>query len=233
MRITRVLIICLSTFVLGYLDGQDGGSQVKIDAKTYRELVKRLQACDTTIDFRVLRLCYTKTAKYCPYVIEDIELYKTMFDNYRVGDFPRAIENAKAILYDHYVDFEAQKVCADAYEKLGDSVNSRLHRKIYEGLLNSILRTGDGKTFETAYEVVRIQEEWAVIGHFDYTFDVAAMVKHGKSWYDAVEVADWSVKEKKTIYFNIDLPYKYLKKKIAAMPPWYRALLEYLYNKGK
>lgn len=61
------------------------------------------------------------------------------------------------------VDVNARYLTAGALLKLGRESEAQEHIRWYRGLMSSILTSGDGRTPETAWVVISIPEEYAVV----------------------------------------------------------------------
>jgi hypothetical protein len=57
----------------------------------------------------------------------------------------------------------AHKYLQQTYKILGDTLNQKKYHDIEFGLLNSIVRSGDGKTCETGWHVTQIEEEYFIL----------------------------------------------------------------------
>lgn len=74
--------------------------------------------------------------------------------------------------------------------------------KDYDGLLQSILASGDGKSPATAYKVISVKEEYATISHLGHKKISQRLLNQNNKAYDAIEVKDDSGAEL-TIYFDV------------------------------
>lgn len=63
-------------------------------------------------------------------------------------------------------------------KQLGDSVRMDIHKRWYQGLIKSVLKTGDGKTPETAWKTISVAEEYAVLQYFGLARGGQALVMH-------------------------------------------------------
>jgi len=57
----------------------------------------------------------------------------------------------------------AHKVLQQTYKALKDEANRQKYHDIEFGLLNSIVKNGDGKSCKTAWPVVQIEEEYFIL----------------------------------------------------------------------
>ena len=69
----------------------------------------------------------------------------------------------KKMLSIDYTDMEAHKILHQTYKILGDAANSKKYHDIEFGLLNSIIKKGNGKTCQTAWPVIQINEEYFIL----------------------------------------------------------------------
>jgi hypothetical protein len=72
------------------------------------------------------------------------------------------------------------------------------------GLVKSVLGSGDGKSPETAFVVIGIDEEYSVMATLSLTLVRQALVNHGGSAFDRMEVKKRDSDEIVTLYFNVD-----------------------------
>ena len=78
--------------------------------------------------------------------------------------------------------------------------------------MSSILKSGDGKSPESAYKVICSSEEYAVMQYFHYRLLKQSLVCKDNQHYDVMQVLDEDQKPK-TLYFNISIAISWLKKK--------------------
>lgn len=95
------------------------------------------------------------------------------------------------------VDILAQQITATALSKLGREPEAQAHVRMYRGLVDSILASGDGRTPGTAFVVISISEEYAVLRVFQLKPARQALLDGG---IDAFTVS--AEGGTATIYFN-------------------------------
>ncbi len=103
-----------------------------------------------------------------------------------------------------YVDIDAHLAAAYANKLLGDAGSEQLHRSIAQGLLASILKSGDGKTAATAWKVIAVEEEYEILRAGRLRPSSQAETPANGHWYDKLTALD-AKDAKVTLYFNIDL----------------------------
>jgi len=157
-------------------------------------------------DFFTLRMAYTKTKVYDPYDVEIDNLRKKIKLNIEEKKFEEALEIANIILEKRYIDIKTHSYCSYIYEQLDDSAKSKYHRDIYNGLLNSIYFSGDGKSPKTAFIVMEISEEYDLLNYLRLNqSEQYLIIKDGYS-FDRIKVFDENIETE--LFFNIDLALK-------------------------
>lgn len=128
------------------------------DEKIYEDLVLRAKAGDLTIDWRVLRLTCMRVQACQPRGSKaDLALLgkKTpLEDNLRV---------ALKLIDEGFPNIEAHASASGIYRALGNMEKAQAEYAITLSLMRSIVDGHDGKTKETAYEVITGREEYFVL----------------------------------------------------------------------
>ena len=99
------------------------------------------------------------------------------------------------------VSEQAQAWAMSAAQKLGDSDKASLHRRWLFGLTDSAMRTGDGKTPQTAYVTISVDEEYAIALRLGFQADSQTQVL-GPPMADVLTVHRLGGGDKGTLYFN-------------------------------
>ena len=180
---------------------------------TYETLLEKVKKSDPAIDFQELRLAYTETKAYGPYG-GDAETRKAMFAALRANEYDKALAGATEILNPNYMDIMAHFGAFVANRELGHTDKATYHRFVFDGLLNSIKNSGDGKTMETAYVVISTDEEYALFNYLGLRPGDQALVKEKGHSYDKMTVVDPKTNETMVFYFNIDKPFTWLGKSL-------------------
>lgn len=178
-----------------------------LTAKDYEDSVSKIKSGDTKIDYKKLRLSFVETENYSPYGYREgrQELFKALNDK----NFNEAIKNAGNILDKCYVELNAHYVSAIAYKELGENDKFEFHRNIYIGLIDSILDSGDGKTPKTAWTVISIDEEYAILSYLGFQRTTQSLLAEDGHRYDVLQAFNIKNKEETAkFYFNIDIVWK-------------------------
>jgi len=188
-----------------------------LTAKDYYTLLKRVKRGDSldASDFFTLRMAYTKTKEYSPYA-ETVErqrrIRKYLFSS---PDYKKAITIADSTLSSDYVDIKSHFYCTVAYDLLGDSLKAEFHAKIFRNLIGSIFLSGNGKSPKNAFIVICVGEEYSLLEALGLSVDEQALISQDGSYFDLLEVSDKEKKTRKKIYFNIDLPFNEMSRRIS------------------
>jgi Domain of unknown function (DUF4919) len=172
------------------------------DAK-YKSLLERVKNGDATVDIGELRLDFALTLDYT--ADTDVDLFKEMIAALNKKDFPAAIASAEKALKDYYVDIDAHQMLYVAYRETHDPDKAKFHQNIMHALLDSLLKSGDGKSEETAFAVISTREEYVILQVKGLKPLKQSIVTEKHHAYDTMEVEDQKG-VKQTLYFNIDKP---------------------------
>jgi uncharacterized protein len=165
---------------------------------SYQEMLEKVKKGET-VDFKAMRFAFANTDS----AYEDHELTKQIHKAFADKDFDEALKIALKQLETSYINIEAQRVSAYMYNKT-DKTRSDFHAKIAAGLLNSIISNGDGKTAKTAWTVIDVGEEYAVLNALGYQVRGQSLIQEDGHSFDLMQVIDKESKEAK-FYFNVDI----------------------------
>jgi len=178
-------------------------------AGSYELLLEKLKRNDRAIDFKALRVAYTETKLYSPYG-SDREPRKLMFESLHNKAFDKTLENAEKLLLSNYLDLNGHFGALVAHRELGHAEKFEYHRFVFDGLLNSIKNSGDGKTTPTAMMVISTDEEYVLLNYLGLRTVKQALINENGHHYDAMTVVDPKTNQTSVYYFNIDKPFNWL-----------------------
>ena len=145
------------------------------------------------------------------------DMYKKLDEK----DYEGALKIANAVLVKQYVNIDAHRVAAKAYERLHiDDGRAKLHYVIALGLVRSILKSGGrgrnsscvfsyskscGTSMATAYKVISIQEEYAFARYWGLRpVKRSSLQESGRSYHE-VKFVDTSDNSTVALYFDVTL----------------------------
>ena len=171
----------------------------------YEAMLARLKSGDTKIDYGALRLAYSETKDALP-AGADHGVRQAMTTALLNKKYPDFFKMADEILKTTYLSPETHAALSTAYRETGDVQKAEFHKAVYLGLINSILATGDGKTTETAYTVITIEEEYTVMRALGYSVWNEVMGVKGGHNFNLLSGTNETTHETVIMYFNIDTP---------------------------
>jgi Domain of unknown function (DUF4919) len=156
------------------------------------------------------RMEYAKTKEYSPYDTRSRDAVKKVNDLYAKHDFKAVLKEADAGLqYDRFnIDLLMAK--AAAYRELKDVKSADDARGTWMAVVDSILNNGDGRSFKTAWTVINVSEEYAVLSLLECEVQQQSLQGDGNSRYDVLNVSHGKTGRSLTFYFNVDAPMKHL-----------------------
>lgn len=175
------------------------------DGDLYAKEVARAEAGDETIDFRALRFAYLESAAYRRARSDNTlrELKKKILTAAKAGAHEQVRSTALQILSIEYINLYGHKFLRQSCSKLNDDACERHHHYIEFGLLRSITSSGNGKSCDTAWEVVNLEEEYFILFALGVKLDQQSLINSVKHHCDEMHVTD-KTGSTKTYYFNVD-----------------------------
>lgn len=183
--------------------------KVALCADDYSVLLAKVKNFDKTVDFKALRLAYTKTPDYNPYG-RDNSRDDAMGKAIEEEKFEEAIKIAQTILEKNYVHIFAHFVSRIAYRELGDQKKFEYHHFVTNGLVQSILGSGSGRDPEGAFLVISTDEEYMILDVLGLKSKMQSTHKVADQTYDKLEVVDRKTGDTGEIFFNVTIPFEWL-----------------------
>ena len=172
----------------------------------YAVLLARAKLDPARADFAKLRLAFTKTADYQPYGTSPSD-YKEVEAATQAGDWERARGLVDALLQRNYVRIRSHYFAWLIYRRDGDEERAKHHRAFMDGLFRSITTSGDGKTQDTAFVVINVEEEYDVLGLTGLKMLGQSLQHENGRDFDVLTVQREGSEPVK-LYFDITLPWK-------------------------
>lgn len=176
-----------------------------VSAASYDELLAQAKRGDPATDYQALRYAFAASPAYQPYGGPAMALKQPMFEALRAGDCAKATALAAKILDIVYVNIDAHIIGDLCDRRLNRIADADAHRRAAQGLLRSILASGDGKAPATAYVVIGVDEEYSLLAALGYRTEHQSLVREAGHSYDRMDVVKRDG-AKSTFFFNVDLP---------------------------
>ncbi len=155
-----------------------------------------------------MRLEYSESDKYHPYFSELSDIQSNAEQFLEEGKFDKALEKVDKGLAIDELNIRLLVVQAAAFREIGEIDKADQARAKWMALIDSILTTGNGISFDSAFKVISVDEEYAVFRILDIRPVKQELVKHNGEMYDLIYVKNKDGEGETTIYFNVDIPQK-------------------------
>jgi hypothetical protein len=170
----------------------------------YDHLLGEARLSPERVDFTELRMAYAETSEYAPYG-ENVDQRHRILDSVDERAPGDIIEEVESLLELSYLDVWAHWVAAKLYDDLGDRERALYHKGFGQRILESVLRSGDGMSFGTAFMVIDVGEEYAVLSALGIHPKRQMLLNEDGHQYDTFEYVSEAGRTK-VMYFNIDVP---------------------------
>lgn len=133
---------------------------------TFSDYIKKLEAGETNIDYQDFRFSFLKSEQFTiaqSKLKEFDSLKRQMYVQMNAANHQEVIQITKKLLSIDYTDMKAHKILRQTYKIIGDTANAAKYKTIQFGLMNSILQKGDGRSCETAWPVIQVEEEYFIL----------------------------------------------------------------------
>ncbi|MCA1605412.1 MAG: DUF4919 domain-containing protein, partial [Acidobacteria bacterium] len=174
---------------------------------TFNELVEKAKKGDRSVDFTELRIAFYESANYNPYT--PMMTYRSLYGALAQTNYAEAIKIAESVLEKNFVEVNAHMVAQIAYRESGNAERAQFHKFMADGLLNSIKSKGDGKSKDTAFEVISINEEYGLLRSMSLRPIKQSLLQDKGHRFDALTVIDPQTNQESVVYFNVDKPFNW------------------------
>jgi tetratricopeptide (TPR) repeat protein len=148
------------------------------------------------------RMQLLESAEYDSYVA-CTECQKNMIAAQKSGDYEKVIIEADNGLKVEPYSLKYLMSKASALRSLGKIQEADEVRAQWFSIADSIFLFADGKSKETAFTVIRVDEEYSILNLLNLKPDKQSLLNDGDRVYDLIEATNRETKEKTTIYFDI------------------------------
>jgi hypothetical protein len=180
---------------------------------SFADLLQRAKNGDANVDFKELRFAYTETKDYNPYHSARDERQK-MFTALNAKQYEQVRDIAETILAQNFLDLNGQFGAFIANRELGNTQKATLHKFLFEGLIHSVENSGDGKSPETAFIVISVDEEYVLLNWRGLRATGQELINQNGHSYDLMKAVNTKTNEPVSYYFNIDKPFNWLGKTV-------------------
>jgi hypothetical protein len=179
-----VIFLCIAFNVLG----QENGIKIPSFNDKYSNYIRQLENNDLDIDYADFRNSFLESKQFSKKGMNYDSLKRQVFDEIKSRNYNKIITLTKSMLSIDYTSMFAHKYLQQTYKVLGDSINQKKYHDIEFGLLNSIMKSGDGKACATGWHVTQIEEEYFIIGMAGGQFQSQSITNGGKNMCDMLQI---------------------------------------------
>lgn len=198
---TKFRLAVFLIFQTVFAFGQDSKIEIPNFNDKYSNYVNLLETGKTDIDYVDFRNSFLESKQFSKKGTNYDSLKKQVYAEIKNKNYNDVIRLTKAMLSIDYTSLFAHKILQQTYKILGDTLNRNKYHDIEFGLLYSITKSGDGKTCETGWHVIQIEEEYFIINMIGADFQSQSISSGGKNSCDKM-VVKTEEGEVKTYYFE-------------------------------
>lgn len=168
---------------------------------SYKQLLQQAEQDIEALDFDALRRAYVERKDYNPYGAPPSvpELREAVEQE----DWPAVAAIGTALLKGDVLQPHLHSLTGYAFGMTGDLQRAAWHRIFAAGLLNAILRSGNGRTVESAFQVVHIREEYDTLNFLRLEPVGQALSEHDGRFYDVITVNGQNGEPVGELYFEV------------------------------
>ncbi|MBK9486972.1 MAG: DUF4919 domain-containing protein [Chitinophagaceae bacterium] len=212
---TKTSLFTFTFLLTAFFSFGQTNSEVSIPSfnDKYSEFVKQLESGQIDINYKDFRESFIESDQFKIASKKSTEfdsLKKEMYSLMTKKDYLGIIKVTKEMLSIDYTSMIAHKILRQTYKITGDTISASKYKTIQFGLLNSIVKNGDGKTCATAWPVIQIDEEYFILQMLGAALQKQSIDNTG-GLCDKMEVKT-EEGDKKTYYFETSKVFEGYKK---------------------
>jgi hypothetical protein len=187
---------------------------------SYFDLTRRAAAGDKSVDFTALRAAYPYTDQWDPYGNKTAALLDQAAAASKGKDCATALQKLDEILTLDFTIDAAHALRSDCLAETGDAAGSAIESAVANGLIQSLMESGNGDAQKSAYVVMTEREEMDVLANRHLVVKIRQTQVRGADgrFYDEVQstaAADGAAVQ--TVYFDVSSLVNGRKSRMAAI----------------
>lgn len=183
-------------------------------------LLERLSKNDSNLDINAYYYIYygsTYTEQYNPYGTSNLE--DSFLTIYNKGEYRNAIPIGLKVLEENPINLKITFKVMVCYHALDILDSSHTYARKYYSFIDVIYKSGDGKSSESAYVVIEVDDEYQVLA--DLGLESTGQALLFDNTYGPTDLLNLSTQKKKKkkddnnlkkLYFNVSKPFENLSK---------------------
>jgi hypothetical protein len=146
------------------------------------EILKRLNQGIDRVDYRQLRFEIAADPSYDPEEDQDFLMEMNLAE-----DPAKADEMLTQLLFIRFLSPVYQRLAIQREMKSGNHHGVLFHTTLRHLILDSVAASGDGRSSETAFDVIHADEEYELLRDFELVVDRQSLVQRDGHMYDVME----------------------------------------------
>lgn len=177
---------------------------------SFQELAAAAEENPHQTDFAALRRAYMESPQYQP--TNHFSYGKLQGSTNACRDFEEVEIFCKKALRNNPMDLEVRMLLDFTYDQLEQYDLSSHHYTFISGMLEAIFMSGDGQSFETAWKLVAVAEEYTLLGIMGLTLQSQALAEHNGRFYDILVCTSNKNPDEAPVelYFDVTTPFLHL-----------------------
>ena len=177
---------------------------------TFREMVTNAEKDPQSANFAALREAYIDSDAYVP--VKHFSYNKLIGQTNTATDFEDVVRFCERILEGNPMDLEVRMMLEFAYERLEWFEFAGKQHAFIEGMLEALFATGDGRSFDTAWQVVAVAEEYTALSVMGLKMLKQELVQLDDQYFDVLTVRARTDEDDEPLqlFFEITAPFLYL-----------------------
>lgn len=194
-------------------DNQQGAKQqilnyAKAD-RDYIELVAKFKREEVArLDFDAIVRIYPLTSKYSPYANVEQAQKLLAFESMEQQHWDACLKATTLILEENYTSLTGHYGAMVCHSELGHLDLSEYHNVMLDGFMDTIWRSGDGKTPATAFYITSTNDLYAFVQLNGLMATSQSLVYYEQRPIDAIQVEDPQSMQESTWYFDVTAQFR-------------------------
>ena len=220
-KLVVLLLVAMSQSLFGQKISNIDFDEIKLaiqDSSSlyfYPSLIERFHWFDATLsseDYKYIYYGNIYNDNYNPYGESDNE--KKFNKIFKEGKYDEAIPYGEEVIKENPVNLEILLKMLLCHHQLGNMETAQNYANVYFPLLSVIYGSGDGKSIETAYVVIKVPDEYVILHDLELTMTTQTLIgSTDKLTINTKEQKQKKGKKKiKSLYFNVSKPFEYLQR---------------------
>jgi hypothetical protein len=170
----------------------------------FAALLSAAKANPASVDWTALRAAYAASSAFDPSMGQSSAI-RASIAAMKDGNWAEAEKEAQADLHANWMDLRGHLLAATAKVEISGRNPSDPDLVAAEGILRAIRATGDGRSPETAFQVLAVSEEYVLLELSHAKATQQRLVRMNGHSFDMLAAVDTRTGGQGWVYFNVDI----------------------------